>query len=432
MTYDQAYEYIEECARYGSVPGLESIKELCGRLCDPQDELRFIHIAGTNGKGSISAYISSVLKKAGMRVGRYISPTICTYLERFDIGGRSMSKADFSRYIEKVKPICETMEEEGFPHPTAFEIETAIAFLYFRDKKCNIVVLECGMGGRLDATNIVRNTVLSVFAHIDMDHMQYLGDTLVKIAKEKAGIIKPGAAVITGPQEECVYEAIKKRAEEVKASVYTVSPSNIACSLKGVSFVTDGDKPVRKWKTPLIGIFQAYNAAVAVAALRTLRIMDKGLERKLSDETIASGLAETVWPGRMQIVSRKPLTIIDGAHNPDAAKRLKESLDILVPDRPKILIMGMLKDKETDAVAGIMCRDARAIFCVTPPNNPRAMRSVNLAAEVREYNNNVTSVDSVEEAVEMATLFASQDDRSVIIAFGSLSYMGRMIEIYAK
>ncbi|MBR6238539.1 MAG: bifunctional folylpolyglutamate synthase/dihydrofolate synthase [Lachnospiraceae bacterium] len=432
MTYNQAYEYIEECARYGSVPGLESITELCGRLNNPQDELKFIHIAGTNGKGSISAYISSVLNKAGLHVGRYISPTICTYLERFDIGGRSMSKADFARYIDKVKPVCEAMVKEGLPHPTTFEIETAIAFLYFKDKKCDIVVLECGMGGRLDATNIVRNTLLSVFAHIDMDHMQYLGDTLAKIATEKAGIIKPGAAVVTGPQESDVCEVIKKRAEEAQAKLYTATYSDVVCNLKGVSIVTDDEKPAKKWRTPLLGTHQAYNAAVALKALKVLCDTDNNLASKLSDDVIAAGFADVKWPGRLQIVSRKPLTFIDGAHNPDAALRLKESLDILIPDRPKILIMGMLKDKEIDTVADIMCKDAKMIFCVTPPENPRAMRSVDLALTVREYNGNVTSADSVEEAVEMAKLFASRDDMSVIIAFGSLSYMGRMIEIYGK
>ena len=432
MTYNQAYEYIEECARYGSVPGLESIAELCGRLNNPQDELKFIHVAGTNGKGSITAYISAILKKAGFKVGRYISPTICTYLERFDIGGRSMSKADFARYIETVRPVCEEIVKDGLPHPTAFEIETAIAFLYFKDKKCDIVVLECGMGGKLDATNIVRNTVLSVFAHIDMDHMQYLGDTLAKIATHKAGIIKPGTTVVTGLQEPEVYEVIKEQAKEVKAALHVAIPKDAVCNLKGVTFKIDGEKPARKWKSPLLGIHQAYNAAVAVKAVKTLREIDNYFSLKLSDENIASGLSDTKWPGRLQIVSFKPLTLIDGAHNPDAARRLKESLDILIPDRPKILIMGMLKDKEIDAVADIMCKDAKMIFCVTPPENPRAMRSVDLALTVKNYNGNVTSADSVEEAVEMATLFASQDDTSVIIAFGSLSYMGRMIEIYGK
>ncbi len=425
MTYKQAYEYIEGLASYGISPGLDSIRELCARLGDPQDDLKFIHIAGTNGKGSIAAYISSILKCAGLKTGRYISPTISEYLERFSIDGRSMTKKDFAGYIERVKNACDAMVSEGLTHPTPFETETAVSFLYFKEKKCDIVVLECGMGGRLDATNIVRNKLMCVFAHIDMDHMQYLGDTIEEITRQKAGIITQGVPVITGLQQQKVYGVLKDVCKE-KGTKLTVSeepdPQKMRMNLKGGVY--------GKWHTPLLGIHQIYNTLTAVTAMQALRENHSEIAAGITDDVIRNGLECVKWPARLQILSRKPLTLIDGAHNPDAALRLKESLDILIPGRPKILIMGMLKDKDTDAVSEIMCKDAVAVLTVTPPENPRALRSPDLAKTVSAYNRNVTSLDSVEEAVEIAKMLAGQYDNSVIIAFGSLSYMGRMLQIY--
>lgn len=430
MTYKQAYEYIEECNKLGSVPGLDSIRELCRRLNDPQDGLEFIHIAGTNGKGSTLAYISCILKEAGLKVGRYISPTIREYLERFDIGGRHMSKADFARYVEEVIPVCEAMAGEGLPHPTSFEIETAIAFRYFADKGCDIVLLECGMGGKRDATNIVKTSVMEVFAHIDMDHMQYLGDTIEAIATEKAGIILEGSMVVSGIQSESVHRVLKEEADKHHAGYVSVDGTGIRgirLNLKGGTFTMDG----RRWHTPLIGTHQIYNAALAVKAVKVLGTVREDIAGGCTDEVIQRGLDATVWPGRLQIVSGKPPVLIDGAHNPDAARRLKESIDVLLKGRDRILIMGMLKDKDIEGVADIMCRDARMIFTVTPPDNPRALRSVELAKIVNRYNPAVTSTDSVEEACEMAGLYAGQNDNCVIIAFGSLSFMGKLIDIYS-
>ena len=439
MTYKQAYEYIEECNKLGSVPGLDSIRELCSRLGDPQDELEFIHIAGTNGKGSTLAYMSSILKEAGLRVGRYISPVICEYLERFDIGGRHMSQAAFAGYIEKVRQICDEMTAEGYAHPTAFEIETAIAFMYFADKKCDIVLLECGMGGRLDATNIVKNTVMEVFAHIDLDHMQYLGDTIEEIAVEKAGIIKDGSIVVSGVQAESVHRILMEETCKCHATYESVDDEDIGgikLGLKGGSFLLS----YSKWHTPLLGIHQIYNAALAIRAIEVLKEARPDIAGDLDDVRIQRGLDKTVWPGRLQILKRKPLVIIDGAHNPDGALRLKESLDILLGDKEgkgdryrRILIMGMLKDKDIRRVADIMCRDANLVFTITPPDNKRALRSVELADIVKEYNPAVTSLDSVEEAVELAMLAAVESkDKCAVTAFGSLSYMGRMIRLFQK
>ena len=212
--WKDALSYIESCAGYGIVPGLENIRELCSRLGNPQDNLRFIHVAGTNGKGSVSAYLATVLKCAGYRVGRYLSPTIFTYRERIQVNDRNISVRALCEGVEKIKGICEKMTAEGLAHPTPFEIETALAFLYFQEKKCDIVVLETGMGGLLDATNIIKNTVAAVITSVSMDHMKFLGNTLPEIAAQKAGIIKPGCVVVTALQSPEAALGIQKTAEE--------------------------------------------------------------------------------------------------------------------------------------------------------------------------------------------------------------------------
>ena len=200
MNYDEAIEYIEECGKSGIVPGLDSIRELLRRLGNPQDKLRFIHIAGTNGKGSTLATLSSILRESRIKVGMYISPTICDYLERFRIGGRNLGRKAFCKYLEAVKEAADSMTAEGLPAPTAFEVETALAFLAFLDKKADLVLLECGMGGLLDATNVIDSALISVFAHIDMDHEAFLGPDLKSIAENKAGIIKNGTCVVSTVQ----------------------------------------------------------------------------------------------------------------------------------------------------------------------------------------------------------------------------------------
>lgn len=465
MKFSEAMDFIEECNKAGIVPGLDSIKELCRRLGNPQNELKFIHIAGTNGKGSTLAYMSSILKCAGYKTGRYISPTIVTYLERFQVNGKIISQKTFTELAEKVKQVCDEMVADNLPHPTAFEVETAIAFLFFLEKRCDIVVLECGMGGREDATNLITTTIMEVFAHIDVDHMQFLGDSLEAIAGEKAGIIKPYTAVVTGRQSEEVYKVLQDTAQENKAYFTKASGENlrkIKYSIKGQSFeyISEDNKSAVKFTTPLLGTHQVDNAATAILAMKTLDYMIsgatsastasdasgatsassvgktvkcslcEGLNKRITDAIIQKGLNETEWPARLQIVSKKPLIIIDGAHNPDAAYRLKESMDLYFADKRKIFIMGMFRDKAVKDVIDIMCPMADMVMTIATPNNSRAMSSVELASMVSEVVPNVTSLDSVEEAVEMARMFADND--SVILAFGSLSFLGRIITYIEK
>ncbi len=415
MKYDKALEYIVECNKLGSRPGLDSIRELCKRLGNPQDDLKFIHVAGTNGKGSILAYISTTLSLAGLKVGRYISPTIVDYRERFQINGKMISKAKCGEYIEVVKEACDEMVKDSLPHPTAFEMETALAFLYFKDNNCDIVLLETGMGGRLDATNIVKTTVMEVFAHIDYDHMQFLGETLKEIATEKAGIIKDNTLVVSGPQSKEALEVLED-----------------SCKKKNSEFIYLDRQEVDSfsYKTSLQGSVQKDNGAVAAKALRTLADMPdiwQGKKPVISEDLIKKGLKETVWPARFQTVRKKPLFIIDGAHNVDAAKRLRETVNELYGPARKIYIVGMFRDKEVDEVIKIMVPDGDMVLTVATPGNPRALESVRLAEIVAKYNPRVTSLDSVEEAVEMSTLLSDKD--TVTIAFGSLAYLGRIIDI---
>ena len=435
MNYDEAIEYIEECGKSGIVPGLDSIRELLRRLGNPQDKLRFIHIAGTNGKGSTLATLSSILRESRIKVGMYISPTICDYLERFRIGGRNLGRKAFCKYLEAVKETADSMTAEGLPAPTAFEVETALAFLAFLDKKADLVLLECGMGGLLDATNVIDSALISVFAHIDMDHEAFLGPDLKSIAENKAGIIKNGTCVVSTVQYTEVTEILHRTAEEKGAkfiSLYNGDIDRIKTSVKGTVFELEH----RKYKTALIGRHQAGNAATAIKVVEVLNSLIEAKDTRVSDlkhiseGAITRGLQNTVWPARLDILSKKPLIVIDGAHNIDAADRLKETVREVWPDKRIVLILGMFRDKAVDEVISILCKDVFMVLTVAAPGNSRALSSVELAERVGRVNERVSATDSVEEAVEIATLMSDED--TLILATGSLAYLGRVINVIGR
>lgn len=423
MKYEEAMEYIEECNALGSVPGLESIKRLTGMLDNPQEKLTFIHVAGTNGKGSVSSFIAGGLKTAGYKVGRYISPTIFTYRERFQINDRMISKKELGELMEQVKEACDRIVAEGHPHPTSFEIETALSFLYFVKKECDVVVLETGMGGRLDATNIIPSPKLCILTSISMDHMQFLGDTLADIAVEKCGIIKMGTTVISTKQSEEAMEAAAKTCEERNAELIVADSSQVTKvkqDLEKQFFIYDGVK----YEISLSGTYQIENAVLAVRALKWLS--KNGFE-KVNETKIVKGLQGTVWKGRFSVISKKPYFIVDGAHNVAAAEKLAESIRFYFTNRRIVYIMGMFRDKEYEKVIRITAPLASQVITVAAPGNPRALPALDLAVAVREVNPHVTSADSLEEAVEMSYLFADKD--SVIIAFGSLAFLGQLMTI---
>lgn len=423
MTERQTMEYLEQLSSFGVVLGLDSIRELCRRLGNPQEQLKFLHIAGTNGKGSVSAYISTVLQCAGYRVGRYISPVIFEYRERIQVNGRMITKNAMCYGIERIKAACDEMVAEGLAHPTSFEVETALGFLYFLEKNCDIVVLETGMGGLLDATNIIQNTITAVFASISMDHMKFLGNTLEEIAIQKAGVIKPGCAVVSTLQNSEVMEVLNRRAAELDCTFTVLNPGK----LKNVRFGLEHQRfdygRRKKLEISLAGRYQVENAALAVEVLDVLG--ERGFP--VTEEHLHRGLRETQWPGRFTVIKKQPIFIADGAHNEDAAKRLAESVSFYFTNRKIIYIMGILRDKEYDKIIALTHEYADHIITVTSPGNPRAMSAYELAQEVAKVHPKVTAVDSLEEAVEMSHLLAGSE--GVIIAFGSLSYLGRLMEI---
>ncbi len=427
MKYEEVMEYMEcKVNKLGSVPGLDSIRELLNRMGNPQEELTFIHVAGTNGKGSVSTLIANALTANGYKIGRYISPVISDYRERIQVNNRMISKNAVADGLSEIFEICAAMEEEGLAHPTAFEIETALGFQYFKDKKCDFVVLETGMGGTLDATNIVTNTKLCVFASISMDHMAFLGDTLAEIAANKAGILKSGCKAVSAPQSEEAANVLTEACESLNVSFAMVKREDIKAgrqSLKGQKLSYRNYKQV---EIPLLGTFQAENAALALEALTVLET--DGV--KLKEDKIRKGFMESQWPARFEILSKKPYIIADGAHNEDAVKKLMETMRFYFTNQRIIYIMGVLKDKDYTQMIRESAPMAEFIFTVTSPNKERALPAFDLAKQIREYNPNVTATDSVEEALEMARLMAGED--GVVLAFGSLSYMGKLRACFEK
>ena len=426
MNEREAMAFLEEASGYGIVPGLDSIRELCRRLGDPQKELKFVHVAGTNGKGSVCAYIASVLRVAGYRVGMYVSPAVFSYRETIRVDGRNITLKAFCQGVERIRDICGRMVEEGLPHPTRFEIETALGFLYFRERQCQIVVLETGMGGLTDSTNIVENTLVAVITPVGRDHMKFLGNTLAEIAAQKAGIIKRGSRVVSMCGEEEAEKVVADKADDLGCLYTSATPEEIKNIHYGINKQRFDYKSRKKLEITLAGRHQPENAALALDAIDALAA--EGIP--VSEKAVRQGFAETKWPGRFTVIGKNPCFVVDGAHNEAAAKRLSESIEFYFTNKRIIYIIGVLKDKEYEKVIGLTVPYAEHVITVTPPGNPRALPAYELAKAVALVHPQVTAVDSLEEAVEMSTLLAGKED--VVIAFGSLSYLGRLAEIVEK
>lgn len=424
MNYREAMQYIEELRPLGSVMGLETMRQLCARLGDPQEKLKFVHIAGTNGKGSTLAYVSTVMQTAGYRVGRYLSPTVREYRERFQIDGRTITQSGLCKYLEPVKQAAEAMALEGFAHPTLFEVETAVAFLWFQDKACDLVVLETGLGGALDATNVVNNTLVAVFSSISMDHMEILGETLEEIAGVKAGIIKNKCYVISVKQMPEVMKVLRQEALLKKGKFLTADVTRAKQVRYGVTKQSFSYDRYKNLEISLVGRFQIENAVLAVETVMALTRCGF----PVTEEKLRQGMFAARWPGRFDVIAKRPLVIADGAHNEDAAKKLAESIRFYFTNRKIIYIIGMLRDKEYDKVIRATFSLASHIITVTPPIKERALTALELAETAREYHSAVTAADSVQEAVEIAYLLVGKDKEAVIVAFGSLSYLGELMD----
>ena len=422
MDYQKARSYIDEAHRFGGEMSLKTITDFLERLGNPQNDLQFIHIAGTNGKGSVGAYLASVLQEAGYKIGRFISPTLYAYRERIQINGEYISKEDFGRWMDPVVSAMEEMKKAGEPLPSPFEIETALSFLYYREKKCDLVLLECGMGGSNDATNVIRNTRLAVITSISMDHMEYLGNTLGEIAKQKAGIIKPGCTVVTclqQPEAAVVIASECRKGHNLLAVGKAYDAQVLEFDLQHLTFTYRG----RTITIHLAGAHQLENAVLALTGIEAL--INMGYE--ISEEQIQAGFEKTRWNGRFTILKKEPYFILDGAHNPDAAKKLKKSIEMYFSGRRLIFLMGVFKDKQYDKIASILAPMADTIIAMETPDNPRALPAVELEGVLSKYNQNVLLAGSLESAVQQGFELAGEKD--VIVAFGSLSFAGDLTRI---
>ena len=424
MNYEEAMNFIQNTNKFGSVLGLDNIRELLERLGNPQDQLRVVHIAGTNGKGSTLAFLAGIFRESGYRAGRYVSPASFSYEERFRINEENISKKDLCFYMEKIKNVAEEMVKDGLSHPTMFEIETALSFLYFLDKKVDVVFVETGLGGRLDATNVVKKPIATVIASIGMDHMQFLGDTLEKIASEKAGIIKEGCPVISYDNTKEVNEVIKNKAKQMHAKVTFVNSAGIRVlqeSLNGESFSyrsSDG-RWYEKIEIPLLGRHQINNAALALETLNVIKNY-----YCISDFQTEDGMRKTIWRGRIEILEREPMVICDGAHNPDGAKSLLSFLQNNFTNQRLIYIMGVLSDKDYEQMVQILAPAADKIYTVAP-DNPRALSSRELCNCISKYHQNVEERQRLAECLSEVRQKAEKDD--VIIICGTLSFQNELI-----
>lgn len=418
MNYEEAREYLDQVSKGGSVLGLDNMRELLKRLENPQDSLKFVHISGTNGKGSVLAYVSTVFKEAGYRTGRYISPTLFSYREKIQVNERFIGREDLARLTAKVKKAAEEMKNSGKGSPTIFEIETALAFLYFVEQKCDIVILETGLGGALDATNVITTSVMEVITSISMDHMEFLGDTLGKIALQKAGIIKPHTAVVSAMQETEAAEVILDVCRKKECICNMVDPKQI----EHISYGCDGQSfSYKNWdniKISLIGSYQIKNAALALEAIEALR----ELGYQLNDNAVYQGMKKAVWKGRFTIISKEPFIIMDGAHNQAAAEELVRSLKLYYPGKKFYYIFGMFRDKDYHQVIRLTAPLAEYIITVETPENPRALPAEELKKAVAEVNPSVEAAGSLRMAVNQ--VMEQIDKDAVIVIFGSLSFLG--------
>lgn len=417
MTYEEARNHLDERSRYGIRPGLDAIRALLHRLGDPQDALRFVHIAGTNGKGSVLALISAALSLAGYRTGAYISPAAFSYNERIQAGGEPISDDDVARLAGRVLTAADAMEAESEGIPTVFEIETAMAFLYFLEKKCDIVVLEAGMGGAMDATNVVRTSVLEVITPIGMDHMQYLGGTIEEIARAKAGIIKPGTLVASFAGEPAAGE-IRAACARLGCGLREVREEEIRGISYGLEEQAFSYKQWKNVKISLAGTYQIRNAALALEALAALH----ELGYDIPDTRIYDGFKRAEWRGRFTVLQKDPLVIMDGAHNVPAAGELRRSLELYLPGRRLIFIMGVFRDKDYRGIIGLTAPLAEHIITVRTPGNPRALTAEELREAVSAVNPSAEAADSIRQAMARALRLAGAD--GAVIVFGSLSFLG--------
>lgn len=467
MTVEETENYIKEISKRGSILGLDSIRRLSKLLSERypegekllQDRIPAIHIAGTNGKGSVGAMLSAIYQEAGFKVGHFSSPAVFQYEEMFQINGHPIEKERLAALYSEVEETCAEMEREGRVHPTIFEVETAAAFLYFWQEKCQLMIIECGMGGAEDATNVMTHPMACLISSIGKDHARFLGETEEEIAEVKVGILVDPSPLLSAAQKESVSGILRKKAEEMGSDFYQVDRGEIRNL--SFSFTEEGIRQSFSYKgveleLPLAGLWQPENAALAVETVWALR---EGTRRgllsqesskaqpcteeatytnpaelsfALPDEIIKEGLKKVSWPGRLQKLGNLPggaELYIDGAHNPAAAVKLRDSIRLYFKGKKIIFIMGVLADKDFHEVLKETMPLGERLFTVKP-DNPRALSAEELARAAEPYMEKTRAEGSIREALGEADQAA--DSETIVLAFGSLSYLAEVKKAFAE
>ena len=411
MTEQEAIAYIENQGWSTTRLGLGRTQALLAALGDPQKKLKFIHVAGSNGKGSACAMFDAILRAAGYKTGLYISPYIQTFHERMQINGRKIPGERLAALTERVRAIAEGMED----HPSEFELVTAIAMQYFYEEDCDIVVLEVGMGGALDSTNAIDAPELAVITNIGLEHTEYLGDTIEAIAETKAGIVKPGCACVCYDGAREASATVRSACERLNVPFTGVDFSRLkplGASLDGQSFVWDG----REYSLALLGPHQLHNAALVLTGIGALR--SRGWE--IPEAAVTSGLECVKWPARLEVLNRAPLFLLDGGHNPQCAEALANALDALLPGEKFVFLAGVLADKDYPAILSRLLPYATEFVCVTP-DSPRALEASGLAAYLKRLSAEAVACDTIPAGVAEARARAGNGG---VVAFGSLYLAG--------
>ena len=449
MTPQEAIDYIENHLWSRTRLGLERTRTLLRGIGDPQKKLKFIHVAGSNGKGSTCAMLASILKSAGYKVGLFISPYIQVFNERIQINGENIPDNRLADITTRVKEVAEAMDD----HPSHFELITAIGFQYFLEEECDIVVLEVGMGGELDSTNAIDVPEVAVLTNIGLEHTEYLGDTMEKIAATKAGIIKTGTSVVCYDSVPEVINTIRKVCTEKKVPMRVADMANIvpiSSDIDGQTFkflrknisttmgiVTVGRNMVKEteatYRLPLLGKHQLHNVAVVLKTVDVLN--EKGW--KIPDESIREGIANVSWPARFEVLSKDPIFILDGGHNPQCAEALTAGLDEYFPGEKIVFLLGILADKDYKTIVDMMLPYAKEFVCVTPISN-RALPAEELAEYIRSKGIDAVAVDKIAKGIALAIEKGDAENSSAeakdapVVAFGSLYLAGTVRTEFSK
>ena len=410
MNYNEALEYIHGISWTFCKPGLERIEALCESLGHPERELRFVHVAGTNGKGSFCSMLSEVLRAAGYKVGLFTSPYIYEFNERMRVNGRNIPDDTLAEITEHVRPHAEALTDR----PTEFELISAIAFEYFRRERCDVVVLEAGMGGRLDSTNVIRDPYLSVITGIALDHTAFLGDTVERIAAEKAGIIKDGAPVIFGGEDDSAYRVIADTAAERGSEIYRADYTRLRVHSADEQGARFSYRHREDLHISLLGLYQPRNASLVTDAVDILN--RRGL--KISESALREGLSAARWRARFEVIHEDPTVIFDGAHNPQGIDAAVESIKHYFRDRPVAVLTGVLRDKDYHVIAERISEVSDRAFTITP-NNPRALTAAEYAAELSRYGVTATPTGGVDEALRLGMEYAAEQG-TALCCLGSL------------